>query len=318
MTRVLGRLLRGIAAVAVLLGAGAAWLLYAPQPASPVLAAEHVSAELDGRMRHYTVVAPPSLAPGAGVVLVFHPSQSSGTAIRRIVGGPLERMAGRGNFVVVYPDGYEGHFNDCRRVASYSARTLNVDDVGFARHIVERLAATRAIDAGRVYAVGHSNGGHMALRMALEAPELVAGIASIAASMPVPDNLDCAVAAALTRRVVLVAGTEDPINPYQGGAVTLFGFGNRGDVLSAQASARWFAARLGLTEAPETATVEVAGLVARSRDWAGPDARVRLVTIEGGGHTIPQAAYRFPRLFGATFRSHAVLESIWRLFEEED
>jgi polyhydroxybutyrate depolymerase len=86
----------------------------------------------------------------------------------------IERIAEKDD-VVVYPDGYEGHFNDCRRVASYSARTLNVDDVGFIKRIVERLGAEKKINPERVYAIGCSNGGHLALRLALEAPELIKG-----------------------------------------------------------------------------------------------------------------------------------------------
>lgn len=277
-------------------------------PAQPV---ERMTTEHGGRVRTYAIVAPAFQQPGAGVLLVFHRSQSSGSEMRRIVGGVLERIAERDNVIVVYPDGYEGHFNDCRRVAPYSARALAVDDTGFARHIVERLVAARAVDARRVYALGDSNGAHMAIRLALEAPELVAGIVAIGAGVPAADNMDCRAGGAPIRRVVLVAGTEDPINPYEGGRVTLFGFGNRGDVLSAQESAEWFAGELGGGTTVASAPMVASGLTARHQDWMASDRRVRLFTIEGGGHTIPQAAYRFPRIFGATFQSDSVLESAW-------
>ena len=56
----------------------------------------------------------------------------------------IEPIAERENVVVVYPDGFKGHFNDCRRVASYAARTANIDDVGFMRRIVDRLVETEA------------------------------------------------------------------------------------------------------------------------------------------------------------------------------
>jgi polyhydroxybutyrate depolymerase len=311
------RLLIGLVAAVVLLGAAAAYLLHAPKPPVPARPAERVTTEFGGRVRTYAIVAPAFQQAGAGVLLVFHRSQSSGNEMRRIVGGVLERIAERDNVIVVYPDGYEGHFNDCRRVASYSARTLAVDDTGFARHIVERLIAARAVDARRVYALGDSNGAHMAIRLALEAPELIAGIMAIGAGVPVADNMNCEASAMPTRRVVLVAGTEDPINPYEGGPVTLFGFGNRGDVLSAQASAEWFAGRLGAGTAAVSAPTAASGLTIRHQDWIATDGRVRLYTIEGGGHTIPQAAYRFPRIFGATLQADSVLESAWELLAQE-
>lgn len=234
--------------------------------------------------------------------------------MRRMVGSVLERIAEQDNVVIVYPDGYEGHFNDCRRVASYSARQLDVDDVAFTRRIVEQLAEQKQVDAQRVYALGYSNGGHMALRLALEAPELVKGAAMIAANLPAPDNMACKVVAGPSRFVAFVEGTQDPINPYQGGQVTLFGFGNRGGVLSAQASAEWFARVLGLTAEPARVLKPVSGIPLRQQDWSSPGGHVRLVTIEGGGHTVPQAAYRFPRILGTTLPSDSVLESTWRLF----
>ena len=55
---------------------------------------------------------------------------------------------------------------------------------------------------------------------------------------------------------MLVNGTGDPINPYQGGVVTLFGFGNRGKAMSAEDSARIFSERNGITTGPEIARME--------------------------------------------------------------
>lgn len=310
---VLRRILIGLVIVFVLLGAAAAYLLYAPRPASPVGPIEVVTLEVGGHTRRYSVFSPAALQAGASVLVAFHPSQSSGEEMRRIVGGVLEPMAEQENVVVVYPDGYEGHFNDCRRVASYSARKLDVDDVGLTRRIIEQLVARKKVDAERVYAIGYSNGGHMALRLALEAPELIKGAVAIAANLPALDNMDCTVAASPSRFIALVEGTRDPINPYEGGPVTLFGFGNRGNVLSAQASAEWFAHTLGLA-ATETRLLErISGMSAHQQDWLSSSGHVRLVTIEGGGHTVPQSAYRFPRILGSTFQSNSVLESTWQL-----
>lgn len=296
-----------------LLVVAAIYLLYAPKPSLPAAPVTAATLDVDGRSRHYVVFTPAALRPGASVLLVLHPSQSNGTDIRRIVGGVLERMAERDNVVLVYPDGYEGHFNDCRREASYSARRLGVDDVGFFRLLVARLVEQRGVDPKRVYAVGYSNGGHMALRLALEDPDLVRGVVAIAANLPAADNMDCRIAASPARFIGFIEGTRDPINPYGGGRVTLFGFGNRGKVLSARASAEWFAGALGLSPGDERIIGSTNGLSAREQDWASGTGRVRLLTIEGGGHTVPQAAYRSLRILGPTFRDDSVLDSAWRL-----
>jgi len=96
----------------------------------------------------------------------------------------------------------------------------------------------QAIDKKRVYVFGYSNGGHMAFRLAMEAPDEIAAVAAVAASLPTPDDSSCPLQAA------------DPINPYQGGIVTLFGFASRGSVMSSMASAQNFAERNRITSPP--------------------------------------------------------------------
>ena len=58
-------------------------------------------------------------------------------------------------------------------------------------------------------------------------------------------------------------------------------------------------------------------MAAYNDDWTSSDGRLRLVTIESGGHTVPQEAYRFPRILGKTFPSDAVLETSWRFVRGE-
>lgn len=304
-----------LTAVLACLGTVAAYFLYATKPGLPSGPVEINTLSLSGQQRRYTVFSPSQLQAGASVVLALHPSRSSGEHMRRIVGNTLERIAQRDNVVIVYPDGYEGHFNDCRRAASYSARTLNIDDIGFIKQIIEHLVRDKQVDPQRVYAIGYSNGGQMALRLALESPEVVKGVAAIAANLPTADNMDCNVAPSPARYIELIEGTQDPINPYAGGAVTLFGFGHRGNVLSAHESAQWFATILGLTTSQSQTQKTIAGISVQQEEWRSHDAHVRLTTLKGAGHTVPQAGYRFMRILGATLQSDSVLESTWQLFK---
>jgi len=262
--------------------------------------------------RHVILYAPPNLTKNAPLLLAFHPSGSSAAKMRMMSSAILERLARERGFAIAYPDGFEGHFNDCRRLASFSARTQNVDDVGFARAIIAEAGKRIASDSTRVYALGYSNGGHMAMRLSLEAPELIAGAIVIAASPAVEGNIDCPVAEGRKPAMVFIAGTEDPVNPYQGGDVNLFGTADRGDVMSAVAGAQWYAKRYGVEDqSAPLPDLEVRGLTAHWRDWGKVQPVVRLITIEGGGHTIPQAKFDFPAalMLGKTFRSDVPLES---------
>jgi polyhydroxybutyrate depolymerase len=263
--------------------------------------------------RSYTLYAPGGLTAGAPLLIAFHPSSSSGEKMRKMSGATLERLARKYGFAIAYPDGFEGHFNDCRSKASYSARTMNIDDVGFTRAIIDDVAARYKIERERVYALGYSNGAQMALRLAMQTPDLVAGVVAISANVPTPENNDCKVVDGRPVSVVLIEGTKDKLNPYAGGNVSIFGMGDRGTVMSAQDSAQWFAKRYGIAaqkDAPQPLKID--GLTATWQDWGSGQPKVRLITIDGGGHVIPQTDYALPSLlFGSTFKSDVPLESAW-------
>jgi len=312
----LKRLLVGLATLLLVAGGAAYYLLFAPKPPSG-RKAESVVLTVDGRQRHYLLTTPESLRPGASILLVLHPSARHAADIWQLLGGTLDRITHDDNTLLVYPEGFEGHFNDCRRAADYSARTLNIDDVGFMRAIVTQLVTQQHANPGEVYALGYSNGGHMALRLALETPDLVRGVIVIAANLPTVENLECPLADLPARSIVLIEGTADPINPYNGGPVTLYGFGSRGNVRSARAGAQWFAQTLGLASSKSQLLTEAGHMAAYRDDWSSSEGRLRLVTIESGGHTVPQEAYRFPRILGKTFPSDEILETSWQFMRGE-
>jgi polyhydroxybutyrate depolymerase len=48
--------------------------------------------------------------------------------------------------------------------------------LGFIRTLIARASIEHAIDEQQVYAFGYSNGGHMAFRLAMEAPDEIAAV----------------------------------------------------------------------------------------------------------------------------------------------
>lgn len=289
-------------ALALLLGI-AVYLLYAPAPPEPALGGrvERQSVRVGERDRSYLIYAPARPAASPALLVVFHGSMGTAAGIRAETGYGFDRLAERDGFLVAYPQGFEGNWNDCRRTADYPARRLDIDDVGFFAALVEQLRRERGIDPARVFVAGLSNGGHFVFRLALEHPDRIAGAAAFAASLPTADNNDCA-ARGTTPPILLVNGTADPINPYEGGKVTLFGFGDRGTVLSAADSAAFFARRAG---ASGPALSRIAARAAgdetwvERREWRGSGGRpVVLMSVHGGGHVVPQSVYRPRRLLG--------------------
>jgi polyhydroxybutyrate depolymerase len=263
------------------------------------------SVEVAGRRRTYEVVGPADGKPSRSLVLVFHGSKQTGAKHRKFTGGMYDALADTGAAVVVYPDGYQGNWNDARRESSFPARKDDIDDVGFTRAVIQKLTHSHRIDPGRVFAVGYSNGGQMVMRLAHEAPELLAGAAVIAATMPTPANFLAADAPAAPMPVLLIHGTKDPIVPYAGGEMrwwtrALFKVGGRN--LSAPETAAYFAGRNGITAEPVTTALPAATdatSVERTAYRQTGRPPVALYTVRGGGHTIPGPA-KAPALIGRT------------------
>ena len=137
----------------------------------------------------------------------------------------------------------------------------------------------------------------MALRWALEGTSRLDGMVLAGAAVPAESNMVCAERRPLPP-AMLVAGTQDTISPYEGGRVRLLG-GDRGEVRSAADSARWIAGPGATAVHPPSLGESKDGV--RRTVWVGErGSRAGLVTLEGGGHTMPQPWTRFPSMLGRT------------------
>ncbi|WP_345800226.1 alpha/beta fold hydrolase [Microbacterium sp. AZCO] len=281
------------------------------------------SIDVGNRARTYTVVGEPSTEPRA-LIMVFHGSRQTGAIHREFTGGALDGLAAEGRAVVAYLDGYRGNWNDARRESSFPARLEEVDDVGFARAVVARLTATHGIDPRRVVVVGYSNGGQMALRLLHETPDLVAGAVVVAATMPDERGFTAGFSTAPQQRpvpVTIVAGTADPIVPYSGGRMRWWArklFKIDGAALSAEATADYFASRNGIRATPTIETLPAASRRTRTtRTDYRADGRpsVSLVTVIGGGHTVP-AAKAGPAVVGATGHDLTIDRIVSQMLDE--
>ncbi|MGH7337299.1 MAG: alpha/beta hydrolase family esterase, partial [Myxococcota bacterium] len=259
------------------------------------------SVTVDGLERTFRWYRPAKVAPSPPLVFVLHGSQGDGREARRSTYYEFDRLADRHGFLAVYPDGYERHWNDCNAAATYSANTKNIDDVGFFSAMIDFFVAEEHANAERVYATGISNGGQLAYRLALELPDRVAAVAPVAASLPDESNFDCKKSGKPVA-ILILNGTADPMNPYEGGEVALYGlFGSRGSVISTDATVSYFAGLAGhrgpprVVQYPDVATHDHSH--AELQIWSdGPGPEVVLLKVEGGGHTFPHPFHRFPRV----------------------
>ncbi|MCV2370746.1 extracellular catalytic domain type 1 short-chain-length polyhydroxyalkanoate depolymerase [Roseateles oligotrophus] len=326
MKRVLRFLLRGllglIALLAVLAGVFA-YFLYTPDPEVPQLSGSLVKGEIDvaGVKRGYRTYVPKDLPKGAPLVLVMHGSGEGPGRIRVGTGYAFERLADQHGFALVYPKSFASDWNDCSRIGDKELNGVRGDDVGYLAALVDKLVADLSLDPARVFATGVSNGGSMALRLALEQPNRYKAVAAVVANVPAPQNFQCKPAAAKATSVMIMNGTEDPLVPYAGGEINLLGlFYKGGEIISSRASAQYFADWAHLAGPPQTSEKTVAeGVRVEQNRWRNEEgkAEVELVSIHGGGHGLPQPYSKRPRLLGPSPMEPNGPAMIWAFFERQ-
>ena len=92
----------------------------------------------------------------------------------------------------------------------------NVEDSTYIRRLIDEVTKNYAVDANRVFLIGHSNGGFMSHRLAVDHPDTIAAIASLAGAAP---NKLTGVKPKRPVNILQIHGTKDRLNLYQGGQI---------------------------------------------------------------------------------------------------
>jgi polyhydroxybutyrate depolymerase len=314
--------LLGLLCLVGLLAALLGYFVYTPDPQIPQLSGTFSKASLavGGLMRSYRTYVPKGLPKGAPLVVVMHGSGEGPQGIRTGTGYAFERLADQHGFAVAYPKSYASDWNDCSRIGDKVLEGVTADDVAYLAAMVDKLVGELRVDPARVFATGVSNGGSMAMRLALEQSGRYRAVAAVVANVPAAQNFQCKPAEQATS-VMIMNGTEDPLVPYAGGEINLLGlFYQGGPIISSRASAQYFAAWARLAGAPQTSDETVAeGVRVEQNRWSGVGAKaeVELVTIHGGGHGLPQPYARRPRLLGPSPMEPDGAAMIWAFFDRQ-
>jgi len=288
---------------------------------------------VDGRERVCLVYVPESIrdaAEDAGedpepVPLVFMLHGGGGgpdrVATGRTTEGRWQELAERDGFIVAFPAGVEKRWNDCR--AASPAKVNHIDDAAFFEALLGELTAELPIDTDRIYATGHSNGGIMAFSLAMRLPERFAAVASCTGAMPARN------ACGGPREpvpILYMAGTEDPLVPFEGGPVapTRRRPEGQGAVLSAAETVRvWREANGATGEAERREVADSApddGSHVVVTRWPAPETGAEVVYYEivGGGHAWPSPTQhrRFMRrIVGKKNQDINGADEIWAFFQ---
>lgn len=166
--------------------------------------------------RPYSSHVPSSYDAGqpTPLVILLHGYGQSGAQVEQSF--DLFAAADAAGFLVATPDGTSSSVG--KRFWNATDACCNfddepIDDVAYLNAVLDDMAARYNVDAGRVYLVGHSNGGFMAYRFACDRGARVAGIVVVAGAMW-QDVASCPAAAPVP--VLHVHGEADGVIGYEG------------------------------------------------------------------------------------------------------
>lgn len=269
---------------------------------------------VNGIPRNYYVHVPPSYdrSKSMPLVLVFHGTHLNGPAMIYLTN--FNTYADKKGFIVVYPNGAGGRWEDGR------TGTGVADDIGFVRSLLDRLSSVVNIDRRHIYAAGFSNGGYFTERLACES-DRIAAIAVVAASMMERTATECSA----NRRVPVIffVGTADPLVPSEesehndqlgklGELVGLSGLGSlsvpvarMGGVMPLSEALSFWCRHNQCSLSPyaneEPDRDPRDGTTVRRETYGAYGSEVVYYKIKGGGHTWPGATFNAPSdIFGKT------------------
>lgn len=238
--------------------------------------------------RRYTLLARADAAARAPspALFVLHPYATDPAVL--VQNYRLDRAAAKRGWIVVVPEGTPdagGRLAWNASAACCGTGAARPDDLGYLGLVLADVRRRAAIDKGRIYAFGESNGGFMAHRWACDASSEVRAIVSIAGAAPGADDPACAPPAPVS--VLQVHGDQDAMVRYEGGTTA------RGRYPSVRQTVGLWRRLDACAAAPQT-SLETRLLFLsplRVESFSCPRARVALWTAAGGGHQLPSLRF---------------------------
>jgi polyhydroxybutyrate depolymerase len=170
---------------------------------------------IDGMQpRTYYLHIPASYQPSQSVplLLAFHSRTTDGKEI--LSTSQFVAWAAEMNFIVAAVNGavYESASSWNAGNCCTNATTYEENDVLLTSTIIDFVKSNYAVDQGRVWATGHSNGGMMAYRLACDLSEKITAIAVVSGALVDPT---CSPTKPVS--ILHIHGNLDPTVPFHGG-----------------------------------------------------------------------------------------------------
>lgn len=261
------------------------------------------SIEHDGNTRDYILHLPSGYDPTGSYPFVYNLHGYGSNAFQEQFYTGMDGTADANGFIVCYPNGLQNSWN-----VGFGG-TSSADDTDFLVTLADTLIANYAINPNRLYSCGMSNGGFMSYKLACEASDRFAAIASVTGSM-VPGTLAACNPENLTP-VMQLHGTDDQTVQYDG---------TPNVSIPIEDLIEFWREKNSCENMPDTIQIEntdtADGSTAIRIEYTDcpESAEVVFYKIDGGGHTWPDAVLDI----GSTNRDFNANDVIWEFFNRYD
>jgi polyhydroxybutyrate depolymerase len=278
-----------------------------------------VGAGAGRRTRTFVVHLPPGFDAKSKlpVVIMLHGAGGSGAGAIPETGWSAK--SDREGFIAVFPDGTPPRpamparfllnprlWNDGSGRGTIAVE--DVDDLGFISAMIDFLEARYAADPARIYCTGFSNGASMTFSVGLNLSNRIAAIAPVSGHLwyhgkqlayPVP--------------LLYIIGTDDPLNPIDGGNVKL-PWGTTQYHPPVEDSLREWELMLGC--GPQVQTARGNGVREITYDQCAKGGEVVYYRVRGLGHVWPGGKNQLPeRWVGRPSDNLNATDVIWDFFK---
>ena len=252
------------------------------------------------------------------LVLMFH--GGGGTPAYAERESKFSELADHEGFLVAYPEGIGKSWNDGRGIQDIPAQGKNIDDLGFISALIDDVSKDYPVNRKMVFATGISNGAIFTHYLAMNLSDRIAAIAPVAGGIgqAVASSFDPAQPVS----VLIIQATTDPLVPYNGGDVTIFGLKKHAGIISTDDTIqKWGKFDHCNPQAviedlpnrdPDDGCVEKKFTYGKGANGT----EIVLIQIIGGGHTWPDGIQYLPKiLVGPVCHDFNATQSIWQFFK---
>jgi len=244
---------------------------------------------IENHFRSFSYYQPARSKTNGSLMFVMHGSGGSSNDMLPQT-HQLEANAGKENLLVVYPNGYLHFWNECRKYSNAVANKEDVNEQAFFTAMISYFRQKFGISPNKVFAAGFSGGGQMAYKLGATMPDKIKAIIAVVANLPDSASCDCKLSGR-PLPVMIINGTLDPVNPYNGGEM----FVNKasfGVVLSSENNFHYWAKLAGYTGEPKRKVLPDSDTsdhktIERFSYFAKGKPPVVLLKVVGGKHDYP-------------------------------